>query len=528
MNRAPHRLVDGFEARLEELESEFHRAYWDSQVHASPENDSRRADLELQLRSLKGDAGTLVAVNDALDGGTHEPRLRRQLEVLRLSLSGNQMTDAQREELVELSSSIESEFAAFRPHLDGEALTENDILEVLETSDDEDLRKETWTASKEIGRRVSGRVRELARLRNRVALEQGYADYYRMALDLQELSEEWLFRLFDELDELTRGPFMEWKRRTDAGLAERFGTNELRPWHYADPFFQHPPRSSGIDLDPLFHDRDAVALSRETFASWGIELEGVLEKSDLYPRSLKSQHAFCLDVDRSSKDVRILANVVPGERWVEVMLHESGHAAYDISIDKRLPYLLRRPPHTFVTEGMAILSGRLVRNPDWLVEVAGVSKDSVAPRGEEIRRSSAIQSILFARWVLVMTHFEKALYADPEADLDARWWELEERFQSVAPPDEEVPGAWSSKVHIAAAPVYYHNYLLGELLASQLESAITERAGALVNSIDAGRLLRDELFGHGNSMRWDQLIERATGRPLSPKFFAAQVTGESV
>ena len=525
MNRAPHRLVDGLETKLEEVESEFHRAYWDSQVHASPENEHRRADLELQLRSLKGDAASLAAVNDALGEGMHEPRLRRQLEVLRLSLTGNQMSEAQREELVELSSAIESEFANFRPHLDGEALTENDILEILDKSDDETTRRETWRASKEIGRRVSGRVRELARLRNSVALEQGYADYYRMALDLQELSEDWLFGLFDELDVLTREPFLAWKKATDRSLAERFGTTDLRPWHYADPFFQHPPRSNDIDLDPLFKDRDAVALSVKTFEEWGIDLTGVIAKSDLFPRAFKSQHAFCLDVDRSGKDVRILANVVPGERWVEVMLHESGHAAYDVSIDRRLPYLLRRPPHTFVTEAIAILSGRLARDPDWLVRVAEASEDAVSPRADELRRSSALQSILFARWVLVMTHFERDLYADPEADLDARWWELVETYQAVPALDDEVPGAWAAKIHIAAAPVYYHNYLLGELLASQLEATVAERVGRLVGNRDAGRFLREELFHHGNSLRWDQVIDKATGRPLTPTFFAAQVSG---
>lgn len=525
MNRAPHRLVDEFEARLEELESEFHRAYWDSQIHASPENDRRRADLELQLRTLKGDAATLAAVNEALAEGMREPRLRRQLEVLRLSLSGNQMTEAQREELVELSSAVESEFATFRPRLRDEALTENDILEILNTSEDNTERRETWTASKQIGGRVAGRVRELARLRNKVALEQGYADYYRMALDLQELSEEWLFGLFDELERLTRAPFLEWKAHTDRALSDRFGTADLRPWHYADPFFQYPPRSDGIDLDPLFQERDAVELARATFEGWGMDLGGVIEGSDLYPRALKSQHAFCLDVDRSGKDVRILANIVPGERWVEVMLHECGHAAYDISIEHRLPYLLRRAPHTFVTEAMAILSGRLVRDPAWLVQVADVSQESVSPRADEIRRTSAIQSILFARWVLVMTHFERSLYADPEADLDARWWELVARYQAVSFPDHEVPGAWASKIHVAAAPVYYHNYLLGELLASQLESTITDRAGGLVKNAEAGRLLREELFRRGNSMRWDQVIEQATGRPLTAKFFAAQVAG---
>ncbi|HJR44839.1 MAG TPA: M2 family metallopeptidase [Actinomycetota bacterium] len=527
MNRAPHRLVDGFEGRLEPLETEFHRAYWESQVRATPENDRRRADLELQLRALKGDASMLSSVNQALAEGMHEPALRRQLEVLRLSLTANQMTDAQREEMVELASGIESDFATFRPDLDGEALTENKIVEILERSDDVEHRHRTWLASKQIGQRVAGRVRELTRLRNHVALEQGYADYYRMALDLQEISEEWLFGLFDRLDELTRGPFLEWKGGVDRSLADRFGTRDLRPWHYADPFFQHPPRGAGIDLDPFFQKVSAVDLAAGTFREWGFDLGPVLEASDLFPRADKCQHAFCIDVDRSGRDVRILANIVPGERWVETMLHESGHAAYDISIDRHLPYLLRRPAHTFVTEAIAILAGRLTRDPEWLVRVARVSDDDVAPRAAELRRSSAIQSILFARWVLVMAHFERDLYSDPEADLDQRWWELVERYQDVRNPGQEVRGAWAAKIHIAAAPVYYHNYLLGELLASQLEETLSERAGGVVGSETAGKLLNDGLFRHGNKLRWDKVIEEATGRPLSAEPFAQQVRSTS-
>lgn len=524
MNRAPHRLVDGLEERLQPLEIEFHRAYWESQVHASPDTDRRRSELELDLRALKGDPAALAGVNDALAEGVHEPLLLRQLEVLRLSLTANQMTPDQRAELVELSSSVESEFATFRPKVEGRSLSENDILQILETSTDEDERRKTWVASKEIGRRVAGRVRELARLRNQVAREKGYADYYGMALELQELSEDWLFGVLDELEELTRAPFLSWKAGVDRDLAERFGTEDLRPWHYSDPFFQHAPRGTGLDLDHLYEHASAVDLTTATFAAWGIDLQQVMAASDLYPRQLKCQHAFCLDIDRSGRDVRILANIVPGERWVEVMLHEAGHAAYDVSIDHRLPYLLRRHAHTFVTEAIAIMCGRLTRNPRWLTAVAGVAEADVAAIARQLARSSAIQSILFARWVLVMSHFERALYADPEADLDAVWWDLVSRFQSVSAGDAEVQGAWTAKIHVAAAPVYYHNYLLGELLASQLETLLDRRFDGFVGDRRAGEVLKKELFHHGNSMRWDRLIESATGKPLSPKDFAAQVT----
>lgn len=263
----PHRLAATLEERLAELESEFHRAYWDSQIDASEANERRRAELELELRRFKGDPDALAAVNSALDEQLYDPVLRRQLEVLRLSLTGNQMSEEQRARMVELSSSVEGDFASFRPEVDGRRVNDNDILEILRDSDDESIRRAAWEASKQIGSHVADRVREIVRVRNQAAHDLGYGDYYLMSLDLQELDPEWLFELLGELEDLTNDPFKAWKSELDERLSKRFDTSSLRPWHYADPFFQQLPPDGRIDLDDLFDGADAGALAERTWKS---------------------------------------------------------------------------------------------------------------------------------------------------------------------------------------------------------------------------------------------------------------------
>ena len=518
----PH-LVSDIEGRFRDLETRFHEAYWASQVKATPENAARRAELELELRRFKGDQARLAAINDALREETHDPVVKRQLDVLRRSLTGNQMDDSHRIAIVNLASEIETEFAAFRPTVDGRRMTDNEIIEVLRSSEDDSERERTWRASKRVGAVVGDRIRDLVRARNEVALSLGFGDFYRMSLELQELPEEWLFERLDELERATREPYARWKASVDERLQVRFGVEDVYPWHYADPFFQDAPAEGRIALDDLLGNVDAVEVTTRTFDGLGIDIRRVVEQSDLYPRDLKCQHAFCLDVDRTGRNVRILANIVPGERWISTMLHESGHAAYDSLFNGRLPYLLRRPTHTFVTEAIAILCGRFVRNAQWLRDIAGADAGEIALIEDDLRRADAAESLQFARWGLVMTHFERDLYSDPEGDLDERWWEYVERFQLIRPPVDPPRGGWASKIHLAVAPVYYQNYLLGELLASQLTSTIVNECGGLIDSKAAGEFLTQRIFKAGALVRWDSLIEEATGSGLSADAFATEM-----
>ena len=94
-------------------------------------------------------------------------------------------------------------------------------------------------------------------------------------------------------------------------------------------------------------------------------------------------------------------------------------------------------------------------------------------------------------------------------------------------PDDRRAPDWAAKIHLAAAPVYYQNYLYGELFASQLDATLRERAGGLVDRAAAGALLRDEVFAPGASLRWDALVERATGAPLTADAMARALTRDS-
>jgi peptidyl-dipeptidase A len=515
-------LVGSVEESLAPLDLARNTAWWDLGVEATDENARRRADTELAHSSFLADAELFAQVGAALtDGG--DPETRRRLSLLHAEMLPNQVPDALREHIVELETAVDARYARHRGVVRGEEVDDNAIKRILRESDDVDERREAWEASKTVGAAVADDVRQLARLRNEAARTLGYRDWYALALARDELDEAKLAQTLAEADRATAEPFARWKAELDDRLAERFGcaVDELRPWHYADPFFQEVPPEGGVDLDPYFAGQDVVALARRTFEGIGLAVEEIVGRSDLYPRAAKNQHAFCIDIDRNG-DVRVLANVVDNQAWADAMLHELGHGVYDLGIDPALPWSLRTT-HLVTTEAIAILFGALAWDRDWLERILGLDARVGDELGARLRSARATELAVFTRWVLVMNGFERELYADPDADLDTAWWDLVARHQLLTPAEGREAPDWAAKIHVATAPVYYHTYLYGAIVALQLRDALRESVGGIVDRPEAGTLLRDRLFAPGQSVRWDRLVEQASGLPLTVDSLAREV-----
>jgi peptidyl-dipeptidase A len=508
------RIVEEAEATLAPLSVEANLAWWNSQVAATEENAACRERAEIAWSAALADHERFAAVRTARENGASGD-VRRRLDLLHDGMLRHQLPDALRERIVELETSVDLRFSRHRGVVGGKEVGDTEIKQILRRSGDPRERREAWEASKTVGAVVADDIRELARLRNEAARSLGYRDWFALSLATDELDEGKLIATLAEADRATAEPFARRKASLDERLAARFGcaVSELRPWHHADPFFQEAPPEGAVDLDPLFEGADIVDLARRTVEGVGLDADAIIARSDVYPRDGKNQHAFCIDIDRRG-DVRVLANLVTTQESAETMLHELGHGVYDLGYREDLPWLLRST-HLVATEGSALLFGSLAWRREWLERILGVSSQEGAELEPRLRAARAVELLVFTRWVLVMNAFERALYANPDGDLNTLWWELVSRYQGVTPPDDRRAPDWAAKIHIAVSPVYYHTYLYGAIVALQLTDALESEVGGIVDRPAAGTLLTERLFASGQSVRWDRLVEDATGSLLS-------------
>ena len=518
-------IADFIAAHVATVQPLFHAANlaeWEVATTGSEDANQRAADLRATLMRIYANPTEYQQLRAWDAAPSTDPEVARQVRLLHLSYAQSQQDEQTIDRLTALEKDIQSAYVNFRGEYAGRRLSDNELQQLLNTETDSSKLQAAWEGSKQIGAQVVERVLAAVALRNESARRMGYANYYSQCLALNEIGEERLFGILDELERLTDEPFRRRKADLDDALAKRFGVSagDLRPWHYGDPFFQRPPQTGSVSLDPLFADRQLEALALATFAGIGLDVRAILDRSDLYARPGKDQHAFCIHVDRAA-DVRILCNLVSNERWTETLLHELGHGVYDQYLDPALPYLLREPAHTLSTEAIAMLMGRLPLAEEWLREVVGVSAAELAGLGAQARSRQQLAMLIFVRWMLVMVHFERALYSGEVSDLNAHWWDLVERYQLVRRPDGRAAPDWAAKIHLALYPVYYQNYMLGELMASQLSRWLEREAGGLVNRPRAGELLRG-LFALGARADWDTTLEQVTGERLNPTHFVAE------
>lgn len=237
-----------------------------------------------------------------------DPDLRRQMEVLYLTLTEKQVPADLLKKISAKSNAIEKAFNVARAKVDGKEMAASEVKKVLAESVDSKQRQAVWEASKVVGATVENDLKDLVALRNQAAKKLGFANYHAMMLQLNEQEPKDVLKLFDTLDNLTRKPFLKVKGDIDAKLAANYKipVNELRPWHYHDPFFQEAPSVFETNLDLDYQKQDVVALSRAFYAGIGLPIDDVLKRSDLYEKPGKSPHAFCTDIDREG-DVRVLA-----------------------------------------------------------------------------------------------------------------------------------------------------------------------------------------------------------------------------
>jgi len=521
-------FVSGYEAAFIPIYREAGLASWEANITGTDEAWARNEKASISYVNFFTDREAFAELKELKESGmVRDPLLARQLEIMYNQYLSGQVDTALLSQQVKMETEITKKYTTYRAVVNGREMSDNEVEDVLRNSLKSSELQAAWEGHKMIGPAVADDIIKLVKHRNTIAQQLGFSNYHQMSLELSGQDPEDVTEIFDELDSLTRDTFAGLKDEIDGYFAARYGISkdDLRPWHYQNRYFQEAPEIYAVDFDRYYENQDPVQLARAYYAGIGLPVDSILARSDLYEKPGKNQHAFSTDIDRAG-DVRTLDNIRSDSYWMNTILHELGHGTYSYYNDMSLPFALRDAAHTFTTEAVANYFGRLATNPSWMNQMGIIDEKEMNRIADESNRAFRLQQLVFSRWAQVMYRFEKAMYENPDQDLNQLWWDMVEKYQMLDKPEGRDMPDWATKIHVALYPCYYHNYLLGELLASQFNAYI--HSSVIKGDTDTdmkatGDFFRTSVFMPGARYQWNDMIEKATGEKLTAKYYAMQV-----
>ena len=520
-------------------------AAWKASTDVTDAHEGERTAANTALAVFQGDKQVIDTCRALLKKRKDLPPIvARELDKILLGAAEGPGTVPQvTAERVALESKQSATMDGFQYRLEGKNATANDIDDILQKSNDLELRKRTWDASKLIGVPLKPGLEKLQKLRNQVARELGHHDYFALEIADYDMTADEMMKMLDGFLSDTRPLFLKMHAYVREKLAQKYHqpVPKLIPAHWINNRWAQEwigVAEGSVDLDPLFKDKTPewiVKTAEKFWVSLGFDPlpKTFWEKSDLYPvppgqTRKKNAHASCWHIDLDH-DIRSLQSVKNNGWWFRTAHHELGHGYYFLAYARpEVPPILRQGANRAFHEAMGDLAAIAASQPVYLKAVGLLPESAKIDQRAELLNEALDSAIPFIAWSAgTMAHWEHDVYAEdlPPSEWQKRWWDYVAKFQGVQPPSPRPESGCDActKTHINDLPAQYYNYALSTVIKYQLHDHICTRilkqdphSCNYSGHKEVGDFLRS-IMRQGATRPWRDVIKEATGEPLSTR-----------
>lgn len=447
-------------------------------------------------------------------GMVHDAQLKQQLEFYYfLYLEGH--IHAELQKINEMSGVMQKEYKALIKGCKNSTRSTDSVLDVLGVKD---KYQRKWMQCYLPGKSLADKIVERAKKENEIARKMGYRNFQHYYIQSSQVDYDKLLLFYDSLELATREPYARYMLKQKSKSASRLNLNvsELRPWHGT---------MSGSDkylyetlIPQKLEELGLLNVMKSYFYTIGLPIDSIIANSDFEDREGKYPNSLMFRIAKD--DVRILGNENNTFWGLRESLHMFGHAVYETNVADEIPLIITQPPLA-LHEGIAMLFEHLANNPYWLAANLHIPADTILNYLSE--DENRWMDLKLCRVNLLVFNFEKALYENPDADLNAVWRNLYAKMRMIDYPETYDCADWAFIPQIVNEGCSYYSYQVGLVFLWQLTEKIkTELPGldpSFSNDMRIGRFLKEHLFTYGNSLPMDTLIRYASGKDLSSKAY---------
>ena len=489
------RYLDEVEANLESLAE--HIGQLSFQRFVDKKSNPEIARLETERGQILRNPQLAETVDQWVDK-VEDPILKRRLEVWKNSLLTAKVPS--HPEVMRLTRELNERMVAHKYDVAGRLVDLGEVRGILRGNPDRNLREAAFKSYAELSRQLAPELLALINLRNTLAQELGFANYVDLTMEVNGMSTAQVEGLLTELTEATNEVYSQILSRGAAAL----GIDEIAPWDVQYILEQ----GGGIDKSKFPKDK-----LKESLRLWLKGMGHELSELGISPEIVDIPYnGLCMGITR--KDIRILFNPQDGFAYYKTAYHELGHALHS-ALNAQEHYILRRESGIF-TEGIAEIFGYVPQHPLWLKEM-GLTEEEV---------EGAQQALLgplfhYLRQRTAYCLFEHAMYRDTTQDLHQLMAEVDAKVLGCTVDSAE---RWAANGWFISYPVYWHNYVIADVIASQIHEQLREKHGELYNSQEAFDYVVRTYICPGASKPWLEKIREGTGYELKAKALINDLT----
>ena len=379
----------------------------------------------------------------------------------------------------------------------GERMLQDSLANVVNTGGRRSDREAAWRMLTAAPENDGSTMARLFRLRNRAAGKLGYRNYFSVISRLIVPEGADYGRRLDEVDSLTQRPY----RRLIDDLSAAYQPSTLEIWDVKSSF-----NNTVMEADRFFPPEIQMDLVKSCFSDLGFELDNLpiyfhQDSLFLIPGRFKPIAVNVPD------DIRVVGKPAKGLRSLTSLMRAVGIAVFYSRVKEDSPTLSRMIDPAWL-DAMGDLFEQLCYSGEWLSRYGNLPADLIRRLGQTRRAFQLID----ARHDLVMARFEWDAYNGQMPDLNDRYWELFSNILRLPKHDDLSP--WASTPILINEPLYYYRRLMGRAAALQTFAYLEEAYPSLFSG-QVGAFLIHNYFRFGNRYKWGDLVERATGEPLS-------------
>lgn len=445
-------------------------------------------ELEKQRAAIMLDKNLSSLVNE-WRGKVEDEVLGKRLDAWSELLLAAQVTA--REDIRELTRTVGDAIIAHLYDVNGQRVDLGTIRGIVRSNPDRELRKAAWLSYSELSQAIAADMLKLMKLRNEAAREAGYDNYVDMVLQLNGMTTEEVESI---LKELTASTEEAYQRVINEGAA-KLGLDTVEPWDV-----QYILEQAGEVPNQYFPKSKILPALEDWCRQMSIDLE-----------QLGISHHWIdipyngLTMGLNRKDIRILGNPTDGYAYYKTAFHELGHALHGALKEVDSLVLLRES--SIFTEGIAEIFGYISHHPAWMAYM-GLSDSEI----KQAQKGAKGPWFFYLRQRTSFCLFEYEVYKNPEQDIDALFARTE---ADILGGGLNMTSRWAANAWYVNYPVYWQNYVLADVIASQVHHHLDAEVGSLYTSPEAYNFVIQNYIAQGALVPWMEKIERATGKRLS-------------